>query len=522
MSPIQPRWALPATLVIFAAGCQGPHSEESLDPELEVPSAWTAGDPEPGQVPGDWWELFADEQLNGLVTAALAENRDLRATAARVDAAAASARIAGAALRPNVGLSGNAARQRLVFVGLPIPGSGGSVLSSTTNNFGVSLDLSWEADLWGRLRAGQRAALTDLHAADLELRAAELSLAAQVSKAWFALAEARSQADLAQRTVDSFLKTEEIVQRRFEGGLVTALDLRLARSNAADAKATLEERENLLQLARRQVELLLGEYPDASIEGRAELPSIPGPIPAGLPAQILGRRPDLLSARARLVAADLRVAEAEAALLPSLRLTASGGTASNDLGDLLDGDFSVWSIAGGVTAPLFEGGRLRAQVELREAGVDEALWLYAQRALLAFAEVETALGAEGHLARQEADLETAWREASEAERLADERYRSGLSGLVTVLEAQRRAFGSESRWIGVRRARLDNRVDLALALGGPWSDAPKRGQGEDAEEGETGGEADAQSGDELGVEPGAEPGSEGGDVEDSDGPESNA
>lgn len=476
------RMAGSTVALVLATACVGPRSEEPLDPELEVPDSWTAGDPEPGQVPADWWELFADEELNGLVSAALQGNRDLRATAARVDAAAASARIAGASLKPMVGLNGNAARQRLVFVGLPIPGSSGSVLSSTTNNFGVSLDLSWEVDLWGRLRAGERAALTDLHAAGLELRAAELSLAAQVSKAWFALSEAQAQADLAQRTVDSFGRTEDIVQRRFEGGLVTALDVRLARSNAAEARATLEERENLLQLARRQVELLLGEYPDATVEGRAELPSIPGPIPAGLPAQILGRRPDLLSARARLVAADLRVAEAEAALLPGLRLTATGGTASNDLGDLLDGDFSIWSIAGGITAPLFEGGRLRAQVDLREAGVDEALWLYAQRALLAFAEVESALGAEGFLARQEGDLETAWREAAEAERLADERYRAGLSGLVTVLEAQRRAFGSESRWIQLRRARLDNRVDLALALGGPWSDAPKRGQGEPSEE----------------------------------------
>ena len=340
------------------------------------------------------------------------------------------------------------------------------MLSTTATSLGVSLDVTWEADLWGRLSARAKAGLADFQASSADLQAARLSLAGQTVKTWFAIAEAQQQLALADGTVESWRSSAEQVHDRFEEGIRSSLDLRLALANLAGAEALLGERKRQLDRAVRQLEVLLGDYPDKSIHVPTELAVTPPPIPVGLPAEIISRRPDLVAAERRLASADNRALAARRDLYPRLSLTAVGGTASRALQDLVDGDFSVWSLVGSIVQPLFQGGRLRAGVSQAEGVKEEFLASYASSAIRAFAEVETALAAESLLAEQEAALARAAEQSREARLLAEDRYGSGLENFVTVLESQRRSLQADGELIAARRSRLENRVDLHLALGG--------------------------------------------------------
>jgi NodT family efflux transporter outer membrane factor (OMF) lipoprotein len=459
------RIALPLSVGLVVAGCYTPEraSREAL--VVPAPESWVARAAEAESVQGDWWLRFQSQDLNAVVEDTLQNNPDLRAAEARLAAAASLARIAGADRYPNLDLEFAAARQRQNFVGLPIPGSGG-VLSRTFNNFGVGLSTSWELDIWGRIRAGHKAALEDVLSSAESLRAVRQSLAAQAAKAWFAAVEARQQLDLAQRTVASFKGTESQVRDRFERGVRPALDLRLARVNVAAAEANQHLWEQQLAQATRQLEILQGRYPDGRSKIVHEMPSLPGPVPVGLPAEMLQRRPDLLALEHRLVANGFRVDEAKAALYPRISLTSGIGTTSDELSDLLDSDFYVWNVIGNVLQPVFEGGRLIAGVDLAAAEEYEALSDYAGAVLRAYSEVETVLATEGHLADRVKSLGKAATEARAAERLSEERYRMGLEDFITVSESQRSALEAQSRQLTALRQQLDQRVDLHLALGG--------------------------------------------------------
>jgi NodT family efflux transporter outer membrane factor (OMF) lipoprotein len=328
------------------------------------------------------------------------------------------------------------------------------------------VDISWEADLWGRLRAATRAAVADAQAADADYHAAQLSLSGQTTKAWLAAAEIGQQLDLARRTVDSWRAAYQQVNDRYRRGLRSPLDVRLSLANLASAEALVEVRQRQQDAALRQLEILLGRYPGRRIQTPETLPMAPAAIPAGLPAELVGRRPDLVAAERRLAAADERFVVARRSLYPRLTLTGSGGTASEALSDLVDYDFRVWSIAANLLQPVFQGGRLRAGVDRARAEAEEALQSYAAAALRAYAEVETALAADEHLSREVERLAESVRHSAAATKLAGDRYRSGLEDYVTVLDAQRREFNSQSAYIAAYQNRLENRVDLYLALGG--------------------------------------------------------
>lgn len=460
---------IPFVLPLFLLACASAPKIEYPELALTTPATWTAPAPDDAVV-ADWWRELGPARLDSLIALALAQNYDLKGAAARLEMAQAQAKIAGAPLTPQLSATGNGSRRKQNFVGFPIPGGEGQIPSTTSTSFGVNLNLSWEVDLWGRLRAGAQAALADFQVAEAEWRAARLSLAAQTARAYFAAVEAGRQVELASATVENYRLSTEQIESRYRRGLRSSLDLRLGRSSLAAAQATLAQRRQQQDIALRQLELLLGRYPNASIEVGAELPAIAGQIPAGLPAELVARRPDLIAAERRLAAADRRLVQARRALLPSISLTASTGRSSSELGDLLDGDFSIWNLVGNISQPLLQGGRLRAGVDQALSAAEQALFAYAQSALRAYGEVETRLRAEGFLADQEKALTTAAAEAVAARVLAEERYVRGLSDLIILLEAQRRAFDAESRLLSVRRQRLDARIDLHLALGGGFAD----------------------------------------------------
>ena len=217
---------------------------------------------------------------------------------------------------------------------------------------------------------------------------------------------------------------------------------------------------------KRQLDVLLGRYADDQVIAPNTLPETPAEIPAGLPADLVARRPDLAAAERSVAASEARLQVARKELLPSISLTANTGTSTNALRSLLNGDFSVWGLVSNVVAPLWQGGRLRAQIDRAEAQAAEILATYVNTALVAYAEVETTLAAEAFLSGREQHLVTSVEQARAAERLADERYSAGLDAYITVLDSQRSAFQAEADLIAARRLRLDNRVDLYLALGG--------------------------------------------------------
>ena len=463
-----------ALVVLVTVGCAA--APPVVPPQLDVavPETWTAAETSIGEVAPDWWTDFGEPGLSAAVETALEGNFDLAAAVARLDQAAADARVASSALQPTVQASYSGSRRKQNFVGFPIPGAEGVVLSTISTNHGVSLDLSWEIDLWGRLRADAQAALADLQRSAADLRGAQLSMAGQTVKAWFAIAEARQQVTLSDATVGSFRASAEQVRERFEAGIRPALDLRLALLNLSNAEAVRDQRRQQLDSSARQLEVLLGRYAAGALDQPSSLPDVTLDVPGGIPADLVARRPDLVAAERQVAAAAARFGVARKALLPGFTLTAATGTATDTLRSLLDGNFGIWSLLGNVVAPLWQGGRLRAQIDRAEAQLGEVLANYANTALVAYAEVETALAAEAFLADRVGHLTNAVEQARAAEQLAEERYRAGLDTYITVLDSQRSAVQAEGDLIAARRLRLENRVDLYLALGGGFEqlDAP--------------------------------------------------
>ena len=267
-----------------------------------------------------WWESFEDAALSRAIEEALTYNRDLHAAAARLFSVAANARIAGADLAPRADLGVNASRRKQNFVGLPIPGQGG-VLTTRSTSWALSLDVSWEIDVWGRLRSRTSAALADVQASASDLVAARLSLAARVAKIWFGVAEARRQVELAEETAASFRATAGDVQARYDRGLRPSLDVRLSLSNAATAEATLAERRRQLDALLRDAEILLGRYPKGELHAGATLPEVAGALEGYVPSEpveLFSSRPDLAALERRLAASGARVSEARAALFHGL------------------------------------------------------------------------------------------------------------------------------------------------------------------------------------------------------------
>lgn len=457
------RWSILFGTITFLCGCAHPladnsHAVEQAGSEIAVPEGWDGSEGE--QPIGLWVDSFDSEELESVVREALTANLTLQAARARLEEAEAVARIEGAQRLPN--LSANLTGRRQMTSSGTEP-----VTRERFNTFGANLAVSWELDLWGRLQANVNAADADFAAEEADFAAARLLIASRVIEAWFSAVESQLQLALAGEALRSFESNLSIVEERFRSGLNPALDLRLARANVASARSTFHQNERLADVASRQLEVLLGRYPSGRITVGENLPVLLEPVPAGLPSDLLNRRPDIVASRSRLLASSARLQASKLALLPSFSLTGSLGRSSNELEDLLEDSFDVWSLLGGLSAPLFQGGRLRANISRADARLMESVANYEQTLLTAFREVESALAAEGFLREQKRSLDAAAEESSRALELAEERYGRGLVDIITVLEAQRRAFSSRSAALFAQKALLSNRLSLHLALGGP-------------------------------------------------------
>jgi NodT family efflux transporter outer membrane factor (OMF) lipoprotein len=449
-------------LAIVLASCSTPPPPGTVETDVETAVAWSAEDSllsgaDADSLQQDWWTEIGGTALDSLVREALDANYSLAIAAANVEAARAGADIAGAPRLPQINASYGGSRQK--------PGFFGQTLDPR-NTHTAQLQASWEIDLWNKLGQQEKAALADYQASEADLAGARLSIAARVTRTWLNLVEARAQADLAARAYDAFSETAETSWDRYQRGLIPAIDVHLTRTSRDNAAALLALRRQQVEVFARQLELLLGRYPRAELDTPIALPDAPAIPPAGLPADLLLRRPDLLAAERRLIAAGARTSSAKRAMLPTISLTGFTGFTSDALEDILKGDFSIWSIGGSLLQPIFQGGRLRAQARQNAAFETAAVNAWADQVLTAFGEVEVALASEQWLREREEKLRSSSDSALAAYQLSQSRYRQGVGSLFEVLESQRRALDAEGQWIIVRNARLNARVDLFLALGG--------------------------------------------------------
>lgn len=426
----------------------------------DAPETWAATGVS-GEVPiSDWLAQFDDPVMAELVSEALAANPSIRSQYYVVQATRAQARSAYGRSLPNVSVSGTAGGTSSY---VEVAGSDDRTNSST---FGLGADLSWEADLWGRVSAGVDAAEADLSADEADLAAARLSIAAETAIAWIDLNEALAQERVAVQTFEARDNALGLTERRFSRGLTDALDVRTARTTLASSEAAIAARRQASGNATRRLEVLLGRYPQAALDAPADIPSL-APIPsAGNPVLLLARRPDVAAAEARVRASGLRAEQARLALLPGLRITGSVSTSEEDFVDALDPVRVAARLIASLTAPVFNGGALAADRDAALARARSSVESYAATALTAWREVEDALAADSLLAQQEDAQARALEEARLAEDLATRQYTNGLVSIFNLIDSQTRRLNAESNLIAARSARASNRVRYHLALGG--------------------------------------------------------
>lgn len=428
---------------------------ESLPP---IPPSWTSARERIGDVNVGWIEKFNDPLLVELVKEAQRNNRNLRAAAANVRRSWALAKQAGSPLLPSVGLSGNATRREPLE---NLPGS-------TSLTLGVQVD--WEIDIWNRIEAGEQAAVESARSAEAGYIFSQYSLAGAVAQSYFVVIESQEQIEVAQNIVDALTEIVRIVRLRYRYGFASAYDVSLAQADLSSSIDTLEAAENGKIEALRNLEALIGRYPGADLETPELLPLNPNPPGAGLPSELLQRRPDLIAAERTIAAAINSRKVAEAAKLPSISLSTNIGGASNELGNLLDPANVVWTLAANLLAPIFDGGARDAQVEISDADVQAAVAAYADTAINAFTEVEVALDRGVFLRKRRTALENAAEETSNALSLSLLQYKEGEIDLIDVLSVQQRVFGAESSLLSLKRAQLNQYVEINLALGGDWDE----------------------------------------------------
>lgn len=454
------------TLCLLAAGVVGGCS---LAPTYQRPDApvSAAYPTQANEKAGDasaigWREFFPDPRLQGLITTALENNRDLRTAALRIEEARAQYRVQTADLLPNFNGTATGTRART-------PGSltlsGNPTVSS---NYQVGLSLaSFELDFFGRVRSLNDAALAQYLATEEAARSARISLIAEVAKAYLAERSLAEQYELARKTYESRESYYKLAKQRFDVGATSALDLRQNEVLAQTARASMVSLARQRAQAINALTLLVGKPLDGlPAERSLGEQNIVTDIPAGLPSDLLARRPDIRSAEQRLKAANANIGAARAAFFPRISLTGTFGTASNELSGLFDSGSRSWSFAPQLVLPIFDAGRNRGNLDLAEVRKNIAIADYEKSIQTAFREVADALAARATLDEQ-IDAQRAVQEAqADRLRLADLRYKNGVASSLDLLDAQRDLFAAQQSLIQARQLRLTNAIDLYRALGG--------------------------------------------------------
>jgi outer membrane protein, multidrug efflux system len=462
--------AVLVTLAVTAAGCTvGPNYER---PKLEPPAQYRgleAAQPAAesmADVP--WWRIFDDPVLQGLIREGIASNLDLRAASARVMESRALAGIAKSYLYPDIGVGFGVAGEQKSRVGDPKLDKD-TVPDRTYNNWALNGSLAWEIDLFGRLRRGKEAAFAQYLATEEGRRAVVVTLVGDIASTYFFIRELDLQLEIARRTLKINEETVAYYETRLKGGVSNRLEVDQAKANRAVTASAIPDIERQIAIAENALSVLLGRPPGDIARGRAlGEGDVPPAIPAGLPAQLIERRPDVVQAEQLLVAANANIGVARALFYPTISLTGSLGTVSSSLSDFLSGDSIVWSLGAGLFQPIFNGGRIKQNYQAALARYDFALAQYQKAALNGYREVADSLVTIEKLAQQRAEIDSGVVALRDATQLARSRYENGLSSYLEVLIADQQLFSQELQLARIRGNQLRAVAVLYRALGGGW------------------------------------------------------
>lgn len=425
---------------------------------IDLDRPWRAGAAADYPVQDDWLSSFNDPALDTLVREAIANNPDLRVAAARLEQAAQYLVIAQSALRPAIALSGTGGAKA---------GGGGDSNSALQ---GVVIAASWELDLWGRVRYQRNAARETYASAQADFEFARQSLAAATAKAWFAATQLSLHAALAAEMAGSARQLHSLAQVRERVGAGTQADTAIARATERDFENTLQQVQFAHGQALRALEQLVGRYPAAEVAARAELLALPDPLPAGIPLQMLERRPDVIAAERRVAAAFNRVGEAKAARLPKITLNLNFGAFASEILELKeDYENPTGGLGARLVVPIYQGGALTAQVQLRTAEQKEAVAQYARTALRAIGEVENSLAANASLATRVLSLGEMLQEQTRVLAFTETKLRIGRADRRAVEQQRLNVQEARLALLNLRSDELAERVNLHLVLGGRFA-----------------------------------------------------
>jgi multidrug efflux system outer membrane protein len=450
---------LAALLALLVGGCMvGP---DYVRPTIDTPTAWRLSDQDARDLANTaWWEQFGDPVLNELVSAALLANKDLLIASARIEEFAGQYGFVRSALFPQVGAGYEVSRQKGV--------APGASTSSTYNNYQAVLNASWEIDIWGRIRRQTEAARAQLLASEDGRRAVILSLVGSVAGAYVNLRDLDRQLEIARATAKSRGDSYEIFKERYAGGIISLLELSQNQSQYEEALATIPAIEKSIVQQENGLSVLLGRNPGPITRGRNIDQLLLPAIPAGLPSDILERRPDIQQAEQSLIAANALIGAAKAAYFPTLSLTGLFGYASSSLGNLFDSQSKVWQYAAPISMPIFTAGAIAGQVQAAEAQQQQALFAYQRAIQQAFREVNDALIDQD---RTRAQLQAQKRQVGALEQYAGTarlRYENGYTSYIEVLDAERSLFNVQLQYTQTQQSQLQAMINLYKAMGGGW------------------------------------------------------
>ena len=451
-----------ALIALLAGGCMvGP---DYVRPPVDAPAAWRLDEKDVRDLANTaWWEQFGDPVLNALVAVALRENKDLLIASARVDEFAGRYGFVRSGLFPQVGASYEARRQR--DVAAVVVGAGGG---EVYNTYTAALNASWEIDLWGRIRRQTEAARAQLLASEDARRGVIMSLVGSAAGGYINLRDLDRQLEIARATAKARGESYEIFKLRYEGGIISLLELSQNRSQYEEALATIPVFEKAIAQQENGLSVLLGQNPGPIARGKTidEL-LLPG-IPAGLPSELLTRRPDIREAEQKLIAANAQIGAAKAQYFPTISLTGLFGFSSTSLNNLFDSQSRVWQYGGGITMPIFTAGAIAGQVEAAEAGQQQALFAYQKAIQQGFREVNDALVDQDRTREQ---LEAQKRQVAALQQYADTarlRYENGYTSFIEVLDAERSLFNAQLQYTQSQQVQFQAMINLYKAIGGGW------------------------------------------------------
>ena len=451
---------LAALIVVFATvtGCTvGP---DYVRPEVDIPDEWrfTIADAS-GTVNSRWWEQFNDPVLDALINEALVNNKDVRIAAARVEEFAARVDITRAGFYPQIGYDGAASRNKTSLDGMS---------PRINDSYLAALNVGWELDVWGRIRRATEATRAQLLAEEEVRRTVILTLVSSVASSYINLRSLDYQLEIARRTLASRGETVDLFQTKYEGGVVSALEVAQIRSEYEQAAVRIPSLERQIALQENALSVLLGHNPGAIPRGKTINDFSQPPVPAGIPSELLARRPDIQRAEQDLIAANAQIGVARSQYFPTISLSGLFGYASDELSDLLQSSSEIWGIGADALGPIFTGGRISSQVRATEAVQRQALVGYAQTVQTAFQEVDDALIS--NVKRHEELIAQERRVAAleEYARYAQIRYDEGQVSYIEVLDSERRLFDAELLHAQSINDVYVSYVILYKAMGGGW------------------------------------------------------